>query len=138
MLDIDISLVVIFAMVWLLLVVLKKVFFNPLQRVRAERDALINQNKMAAAKSQEDYEQTLSEIEDQVKKTRMDAVASRNALEKDAQEKREELIADVSKESKKMVEKGKADLEEQMKILFKEMEAKSETFAKNIEKRLLH
>ncbi len=138
MLDIDISLVVIFAMVWLLLVVLKKVFFNPLQKVRAERDALINQNKMAAAKSQEDYEQTLSEIEEQIKKTRMDAVASRNALEKDAQEKREELIADVSKESKKMVEKGKADLEEQMKILFKEMEAKSETFAKNIEKRLLH
>ena len=138
MLDIDISSVVIFAMVWLLLFVLKKVFFNPLQKVRAERETLINQNKIAAAKSQEDYEQTLSEIEEQIKKARMDAVASRNALEKDAQEKREELIADVSKESKKMVEKGKADLEEQMKILFKEMEAKSETFAKNIEKRLLH
>ena len=138
MLDIDISTVVIFAIIWILLFVLKKVFFNPLQKVRAERDALINQNKMAAAKSKEDYEQTLSEIEEQIKKARMDAVDSRNKLEKDAQEKREELIADVSKESKKMVEKGKADLEEQMKILFKEMEAKSETFAKNIEKRLLH
>lgn len=138
MLDIDISSVVIFAIIWILLFVLKKVFFNPLQKVRAERDALINQNKMAAAKSKEDYEQTLSEIEEQIKKARMDAVDSRNKLEKDAQEKREELIADVSKESKKMVEKGKADLEEQMKILFKEMEAKSETFAKNIEKRLLH
>lgn len=138
MLDIDISSVVIFAIIWILLFVLKKVFFNPLQKVRAERDALINQNKMAAAKSKEDYEQTLSEIEEQIKKARMDAVDSRNKLEKDAQEKKEELIADVSKESKKMVEKGKADLEEQMKILFKEMEAKSETFAKNIEKRLLH
>ncbi len=138
MLDIDISSVVIFSMVWLLLFVLKKIFFNPLQKVRAERAALINQNKMAAAKSQEDYEHALSEIEEQIKKTRMDAVASRNTLEKDAQEKREKLIADVSMESKKMVEKGKADLEEQMKILFKEMETKSETFAKNIEKRLLH
>ncbi len=138
MLDFDISLVVVFAMVWLLLFVLKKVFFNPLQKVRAEREALINQNKLAAAKSQEDYEQTLSEIEEQIKKARMDAVASRNTLEKEAQEKREELIADVSRESKKMVEKGKADLEEQMKVLFKEMEAKSETFAKKIEKRLLH
>lgn len=138
MLDIDISSVVIFAIIWILLFVLKKVFFNPLQKVRAERDALINQNKMAAAKSKEDYEQTLSEIEEQIKKARMDAVNSRNKLEKDAQEKKEELIADVSKESKKMVEKGKADLEEQMKILFKEMEAKSGTFAKNIEKRLLH
>ncbi len=137
MLDIDISFVVVFAMVWILLFVLKKVFFNPLQKVRAERDTLINQNKMAAAKSQEDYEQTLSEIEDQIKKARMDALASRNTLEKEAQEKREELIADVSKESRKMVEKSKADMEEQMKILFKEMEAKSETFAKNIEKRLL-
>ncbi len=138
MLDIDISSIVIFAMVWLLLIVLKKVFFNPLQKVRAERDALINQNKMAAAKSQEDYEHALSEIEKKIKKTRMDALASRKTFEKEAQEKREELIADVSKESKKKVEKGKADLEEQMKTIFKEMEEKSETFAKNIEKRLLH
>lgn len=138
MLDIDISSVVIFAIIWILLFVLKKVFFNPLQKVRSERETLINQNKMAAAKSQEDYEQTLSEIEEQIKKVRMDALASRNTFEKEAQEKREELIADVSKESKKMVEKGKADLEEQMKILFKGMEAKSEIFAKNIEKRLLH
>lgn len=138
MLDIDISSVVIFAIIWILLFVLKKVFFNPMQKVRSERETLINQNKMAAAKSQEDYEQTLSEIEEQIKKVRMDALASRNTFEKEAQEKREELIADVSKESKKMVEKGKADLEEQMKILFKEMEAKSEIFAKNIEKRLLH
>ncbi len=138
MLDIDISTVVVFAMVWLLLFVLKKIFFNPLQKVRAERETLINQNKLAAAKSQEDYEQTLSDIEEQIKKARMDAVASRNTFEKEAQEKREELIADVSRESKKMVEKGKADMEEQMKVLFKEMEAKSETFAKKIEKRLLH
>lgn len=138
MLDIDISSVVIFAIIWILLFVLKKVFFNPMQKVRSERETLINQNKMAAAKSQEDYEETLSEIEEQIKKVRMDALASRNTFEKEAQEKREELIADVSIESKKMVEKGKADLEEQMKILFKEMEAKSEIFAKNIEKRLLH
>jgi len=138
MLDLDISLFVIFAIVWILLFVLKKIFFNPLQKVRAERDALINQNKLAAEKSQEDYELTLSEIEEQMKKARMDATTSRNTFEKDAQKKREELIADVSKESKKMVEKGKADMEEQMKLLFKEMEAKSETLAKNIEKRLLH
>jgi F0F1-type ATP synthase membrane subunit b/b' len=138
MLDLDISLFVVFAIVWILLFVLKKIFFNPLQKVRAERDALINQNKSAAAKSQEDYERTLSEIEEKMKKARLDAMATRNTLEKEAQQKREELIADVSKESKKMVEKGKSDLNDQMKILFEEMEAKSEILAKNIEKRLLH
>ncbi len=138
MLDLDISLFVVFAIVWILLFVLKKIFFNPLQKVRAERDALINQNKSAAAKSQEDYERTLSEIEEKMKKARLDAMATRNTLEKEAQQKREELIADVSKESKKMVEKGKSDLNDQMKILFEEMEAKSEVLAKNIEKRLLH
>lgn len=138
MLDLDISLFVVFAIVWILLFVLKKIFFNPLQKVRAERDALINQNKSAAAKSQEDYERTLSEIEEKMKKARLDAMATRNTLEKEAQQKRDELIADVSKESKKMVEKGKSDLNDQMKILFEEMEAKSEILAKNIEKRLLH
>jgi len=138
MLDLDISLFVIFAIVWILLFVLKKVFFNPLQKVRAERDALINQNKSAAAKSQEDYERTLSEIEEQMKKARLDAITSRNSLEKEAQKQRDELIDDVSKESRKMVEKGKSDLDEKMKKLFEEMEVKSEDLAKNIEKRLLH
>ena len=138
MLDLDISLFVIFAIVWILLFVLKKIFFNPLQKVRAERAALISQNNKDAAKSREDYESTLAEIEEQMKKTRMDAAASRNAFEKEAQKKREELIADVSKESKKMVEKSKADLEDQMKVLFEEMEAKSKILAINIEKKLLH
>ena len=138
MLDLDISLFVVFAIVWILLFVLKKVFFNPLQKVRDERDALIHQNKSAASKSQEDYEQTLSEIEEQMRKARLDAITTRNALEKEAQEKKDELIADVSRESKKMVEKGKAELNEQMKTLFEEMEEKSQVLAKNIEKRLLH
>jgi F0F1-type ATP synthase membrane subunit b/b' len=138
MLDLDISLFVIFAIVWILLFVLKKIYFNPLQKVRAEREGLINQDKKSAAKSHEDYESTLAEIEEQMKKARMDAMASRSSFEKDAQIKREELLADVSKESKKMVEKGKADLEEQMKVLFREMETKSEILAENIEKRLLH
>jgi F0F1-type ATP synthase membrane subunit b/b' len=138
MLDLDISLFVIFAIVWILLFVLKKIYFNPLQKVRAEREGLINQDKKTAAKFQEDYESTLAEIEEKMKKARLDALASRSSFEKDAQIKREELLADVSKESKKMVEKGKADLEEQMKALFKEMETKSEILAENIEKRLLH
>ena len=138
MLDFDISLFVVFAIVWILLFVLKKIYFNPMQKVRSERDALIKINKMAAEKSQEDYDQILSEIEDQIKKTRMDALTTRNTLEKDAQKKREELIAAVSRESKNQVEKSKAELEEQMKILFKEMEDKSEILAKKIEKRLLH
>ena len=138
MLDLDISLFVVFAIVWILLFVLKKIFFNPLQKVRAERDALINQNKSAAAKSQEDYEHTLAEIEEQMKKARLDAMNSRNTLEKEAQKKKDELIAEVSKESKKMVDKGKSDLDEKMKKLFEEMETKSEALAKNIEKRLLH
>ena len=138
MLDFDISLFVVFAIVWILLFVLKKIYFNPMQKVRSERDALIKINKMAAEKSQEDYDQILSEIEDQIKKTRMDALTTRNTLEKDTQKKREELIAAVSRESKNQVEKSKAELEEQMKILFKEMEDKSEILAKKIEKRLLH
>ena len=75
MLDLDISLFVVFAIVWILLFVLKKIFFNPLQKVRAERDALINQNKSSAAKSQENYEKTLAEIEEQMKKARLDAAA---------------------------------------------------------------
>ena len=138
MLDIDISLFVIFAIVWLLLLVLKKIFFKPLLEVREKREALIKKNKTAAAKSQDSYEQVLADIEEQIKKTRMEAQAARNALEKDALKKKEEIIADVSKESKKQVEKSKADLEKQMKKLYREMEDKSESLAKNIEKRLMH
>lgn len=138
MLDLNASFLIIFAIVWILFFVLKKLFFNPLQKVRGERESLIKQNKEASAVAQAEYERTLSEIDEQIKKARAEALAARDKLEAEAQKEKERLISDVSRESRTQVEKAKEDLERQMKGLLKDMEAKSELLAETIEKRLLH
>ena len=88
--------------------------------------------------AQDEYEKTISVIEEKIKKVRTEAKATRDQLELEALKEKERLIDEVSKESKAQIKKAKADLDEQMKGLLEEMEAKSEMLAESIEKRLLH
>jgi F-type H+-transporting ATPase subunit b len=138
MLDLDASLLIIFAIVWILLLVLKKVFFKPMQEVREERSTQINRNKKKSAGAQEEYEKTLAEIEEKIKAARIEAGLARDNLESEARQEKEQLLEEVSRASKDQVSKAKAELEEQMKGLLKEMEKQSELLAEKIEKRLLH
>ena len=138
MLELDATLLIIFAIVWILLLVLKKVFFKPMEKVRRERNELIEENKAAFTRAQENHERTLSEIEARIKEARSQAQAVRDQLEEDALKERERLVKAVSDESREQVEKAKAELEGRMDGLLKELESKSEDMAKSIEQKLLH
>jgi len=138
MLDIDLSVIVIFLIVWLLVLVLKKIFFKPLRKTLDERHANVQGNKEACQKSIEDYEQTVQEIEERMKEAKAMSLAAKETIEREALRERERLLAEVSAECRNSVEEAKRRLEKQMKNLQKEMEARSERLAERIEKRLLH
>ena len=137
MLDLNANLLIIFAIVWILLVVLRKVFFKPVQEMREERNSRINTSKDKSAQGQEDYERTLAEIEERIKAARAEASLARDILESEAREEKERILDEVSRASKEQVAKAKEELDEQMGRLLKEMEEQSEFLAEKIEKKLL-
>lgn len=138
MLELDASLFFIFAIVWILLVVLNKVFFKPIGRVRKERTKLIGDDQEASTLAKEKQERMLQQIEAKIQEARAEAHAIRDQLEEEAQKEKERLVKAVSEESKHLVDKAKSDLEVKMKELQEELEGKSEELARSIEQRLLH
>jgi F0F1-type ATP synthase membrane subunit b/b' len=139
MLDIDLkSVIVICLIVWMLVVVLKKIFFNPLAKTLDERDTNVQGNREACQKSIEDYEMTVQEIEERIREAKAMSRAARESIEQDALREKDRLLAEVSTECRNSVEEAKRELEKQMQSLQKEMKSRSERLAERIEKRLLN
>lgn len=137
MLSVDISLVVVFLMVWILVVVLTRLFFKPLRKVMETRDRTIEEDRAAGESASVEQETLLRKIEDDIKQTRTAALAARQSLERQAAEQKERLLSDVSRECREEVSRARAQLEKQVESLKAELETESERMAERIENKLL-
>jgi F-type H+-transporting ATPase subunit b len=137
MLHVDAGLIVIFVVVWILVVMLNKVYFRPLRRVMNQRNREITDNQKASQQALEGYEQTLGKIKEDIQTAKSSARTTREALEREALKEKERLLAEISKECRSNVEKAKKELDQQVARLKKELEPQSEKIAGRIEKRLL-
>lgn len=138
MLEIDASVFVIFAVVWILVFILTKIFFKPLQKVMRKRESWIKDGEKIFQKSTETYEQASEEIEEKLKSARARALKIKEKFDREALKEREQMLAEISAETRNQVDEAKKQLEEQVKILKKELESRTEQLAENIEKRLLN
>ena len=137
MLSIDASVIVIFFLVWILLFILTKLFFNPLRKVMKEREDGIRKNKKAAEEAFSRYDQSVREIEESLKKARIASYATRDRFEKEALQEKERMVAEVSQEVQAQVMAARKQLDERMELLKKELENVSQELARNIEEKIL-
>lgn len=138
MLQVDLSAIVVFAIVWILVLVLTKVFFKPIQGVVRKREEGLRQDREAGERAQTEYEASLQKIEDDIKKARSAAYNVRDKFEKEALKEKERLLTEVSKECRSQVEDARKELTMQIDELKADLEGQSEQLAEKIEKRLLH
>jgi F-type H+-transporting ATPase subunit b len=138
MLSIDFGLIVIFAIVWILVLVLNKVYFRPVLRIMGKRDRVIGRDRTAAREAMEKYEEGVARIEGALKSARLSARETRERFEREAQKEKEAILAEVSHECRTQVEQAKKELGEKVEQLKKELEPQGQELAEKIEKRLLH
>ena len=137
MLKIDATALVVFAVVWILVLILTRIFFKPMLRVLDERSARIARDKAAAAGSLESYETDLRRIEEGLKEARASADAVRTAAEIEALKDKSRLVREVQAEGRAEVERAKAELQREMETLKKELEKRTAEIAGSIEKKVL-
>ena len=94
MLSLDANVVVVFAIVWILVFILTKLFFNPVRRVRDRRESGLAADRKARQQALEGYEKSLAEIESALKDAKAAAEAARARLEQDALKERNQLLAE--------------------------------------------
>ena len=137
MLSINATALVVFAIVWILVLILTRVFFKPILRILDERAARIAKDKAAADGARGSYEADLKRVEDGLKEARAAADAIRSEAEADALKDKSRLVREVQAEGRAEVEKAKAELLREMESLKKDLDKRTEEIAETIEKRIL-
>jgi F0F1-type ATP synthase membrane subunit b/b' len=137
MLQIDASLFVTFFVVWALVFVLSRVFWRPMLRTTAERDARLSEDREASRRGLEAYDKSLQDVAAALKAARLSADKVREDLEADALREKTRLLAEVAALSKDRVEKAKGQVRDEIVRLKTELAAEAEGLAGDIEKRLL-
>ena len=138
MLSADIGLVVILIIVWILVVVLTKVYFNPVRKVMQKRERGINKDREAGEKAVREYAQTVQRIDEEIKKTKASTFAIREKYKQEALKEKEQMLRSVSQECRTQVNQAKKELDEQLKKLKTDLQAESDLLAEKIKQRLLH
>lgn len=137
MLSINATAIVVFVIVWVLVLVLTRIFFKPILRILDERSGRIAKDKAAAAEALESYERDLRRVEEGLKEARAAADAIRDKAETEALKDKSRLVREVQAEGRAEVEKAKAELLREMETLKKELDARTAEIAETIEKRIL-
>ena len=138
MLSIDASVIVIFVIVWILVLVLSRVYFKPLRRVMRQRDGQIRQDREAAQEAMDKHAKTFERIEGDIDAAKISARETREEWAREAQREKESMIEEVSQECRKQVQKAHRELEEKVEHLKKELEPRSQDLAEKIAKKLLN
>ena len=137
MLSINVTALIVFAVVWVLVLVLTRIFFKPILRILDERAGRIAKDEAAASASRESYETDLRRVEEGLKEARAAAEAIRSSAETEALKEKSRLVREVQVEGRAEVEKAKEALLREMEALKKELDKRTAEIAETIEKRVL-
>jgi F0F1-type ATP synthase membrane subunit b/b' len=138
MLSLDANLVIVFAIVWILVYVLSKLFFNPVRRVRSRREAGVAADRRAEREALEAYEKSLAAIDASLKQARADAESARSLLEHEAIKEKSKLLSEISAECRRQVEQARADLKRTAGELKGKLADDASHLAEQIERKFLN
>lgn len=138
MLSLDANLLIVFAIVWILVFVLSKLFFTPVRRVRDRREDEILADRKARQQALESYEKGLADIESSIKEAKAAAESARSLLEQEALKEKSRLLAEVSAECRRQVEQARTDLESATREMRGRLEKDASGLAEQIEKKFLN
>ena len=137
MIQIDGSFLVIFAIVWILVFVLNRVFFGPIKGIRDKRQDTLRQDREAAGNALDAYGQIVQRVEQDLKAARAQAEQVRDSLSAEALREKGRFLEELNAEYRQTVEKAKDDLRREMEGLRREMDSQVEFLSEKIEERLV-
>jgi len=137
MLDIDLTFLVTFTVVWILVFILTRIFWRPMLKTIDERKAQLKGDEDAARASSAEVEDGIRRIEASLKAARIAADRAREELEVEALQEKTRLLAEVGASAKAQTDLAKADLQAELSRLRSELEGQAGDLAARIEARLV-
>lgn len=137
MLSLDFSVVAVFLLVWLLMAVLTRIFFQPL-------GAIINQREEKIAGDRQRLERLLEEIsaksralEGKVQEAQQDALRIRQERSRQGEALREQLVEKARQRAADLLTAKMADLEKEIAQAQRQLECEVAAFSRQLQETLL-
>ncbi len=134
----DATVIVTFALVWILVLILSRVFFKPVGRILAERQARLDQAKAETDQARAAAQEDLRRIEERLKEARAASDALWDRAESESLKEKSRIVQDLQAETRAQVEKARQDLEREVERLKEQLAAQTERLAGDIERRILN
>ncbi len=137
MLNVDFTVLIVFALVWVLVLILSKSFFKPVRAILEKRASQLAQDRERSAKALEACDNEVRRVEGAVKEARTAALAVREKAEAEALAEKSRAILELQAESRAQLERSREELKRQAELLRKELDGRVEEVAEEMEKRIL-
>lgn len=137
MLAVDATLLIVFFIVWILLLALKKVFFKPLREIMTRREETVQKNLKAGEEAKTQFEANIVKIEESLKAARLSAKETQERFTAEALQEKEWMLSQIGQECRAKVNEAREQLEQKVDELKADLAAESKMLSEKIEKRLL-
>lgn len=114
MLNLDSSLLLVALLVWLLMVVLNKIYFKPVRLVLEQRESKIESETSRIEAMTREIEEKTQQIEKKLKEAKQESARIKEELVKKGEEAREQLLIKTRGESQKFRETRMNELDVQV------------------------
>ncbi|NPV83290.1 MAG: ATP synthase F0 subunit B [Candidatus Aminicenantes bacterium] len=138
MLQVDLTFIAVFVLVWVLVIVLGRVFFKPYLNMRERRRNILEENERTYRQAMKDYESHLQQVESGLKEARQESQLLREKIVSGAMDEKARLLADIQAEVKQQVAAARVELSQQTEKLKDELGREVEGLARQLEEKILH
>jgi len=137
MLDLDLSLVFISLLIWVLMVVLNRVYFRPIGGIIRQREEKIGKDSEDLADTRREIEAKTRAIEQKLASAKRDSVQIREELILNGESVRERMVNEAREASRLHFDRRMRELERQIQEAEKRLMAEVDTFSQAIKKKFL-
>ncbi|MFQ6081895.1 MAG: ATP synthase F0 subunit B [Candidatus Aminicenantia bacterium] len=137
MISLDISFIVISIIVWILVIVLNKIFFTPVKEAIKNRNENISSNLSAFERIMDSYQKNLDQINQTLNVTRKEALELKENYRKQGEKEREKIIQIAKAEREDMIRKAKKSLSQQIEKSKKELSRQTGILANEIIRKMI-
>lgn len=137
MLDLDSSLFIVIALVWILMLILDRVYFRPVKNVINEREGKLALESEQIEKMTQEIEEKTGRIENILSEAKWDAAALKEELIQEGEEIKEKIRIDTREESKKIFADKMKELDREIIAAREKLEKDIDLFSRKIKEKFI-
>ena len=133
----DLSVLVIIFLTWSLYFILKRSFFDPINKVLENRDLAINGAQRQASEKLQEFEKKSRLYQDNLNAGRLEIYRQQDILRAEALNQRSRIVAEGRQQAEALIQSTKNDLQGQVVSAKRKLESDSTQIADGIVKAIL-